>query len=283
MDRKLEKMKKDYLNIPIPNELEKQTHKSIKRYRTLRSVSKNAIFLAASILLFITTVIISPAAASTLSDIPFLNKVIKVVTITEWKETKENNQLDIKTPEVTGLKNKTLSQTLNQQYVQESKELYSKFQQETANENGNYSLESGYIVKTDDDLLLSLGRYTVETKASAAESIHYDTIDKQNELLITLPSLFKDDSYIDAISSYILHEMNKQMKADTGSYFIKNDTDPEGFDKIDPHQNFYINKQHKLVICFNEYEVAPGYMGTVEFLVPSEVIKDYLVSDLYIR
>jgi Protein of unknown function (DUF3298) len=283
MDRKLEKMKKDYLNIPIPNELEKQTHKSIKRYRTLRSVSKNAIFLAASILLFITTVNISPAAASTLSDIPFLNKVIKVVTITEWKETKENNQLDIKTPEVTGLENKTLSQTLNQQYVQESKELYSKFQQETANENGNYSLESGYIVKTDDDLLLSLGRYTVETKASAAESIHYDTIDKQNELLITLPSLFKDDSYIDAISSYILHEMNKQMKADTGSYFIKSDTDPEGFDKIDPHQNFYINKQHKLVICFNEYEVAPGYMGTVEFLVPSEVIKDYLVSDLYIR
>lgn len=127
MDRKLEKMKKDYLNIPIPNELEKQTHKSIKRYRTLRSVSKNAIFLAASILLFITTVNISPAAASTLSDIPFLNKVIKVVTITEWKETKENNQLDIKTPEVTGLKNKTLSQTLNQQYVQESKSFILNF------------------------------------------------------------------------------------------------------------------------------------------------------------
>lgn len=283
MDKKLENMKKDYLNIAIPKELEKQTLKSIKRYRTLKNAFKNAIFLAASILLFITTVNISPAAANTLSDIPFLDKVIKVVTITEWKETKKNSELDIITPEVTGLENKTLSQTLNKQYVQESKELYLKFQQETDNENGKYSLESGFIVKTDDDLLLSLGRYTIETKASAAESIHYDTIDKQNELLITLPSLFKDDSYIDAISSYILHEMNQQMKADTGSYFIKNDTEPEGFEKIAHYQNFYINKQHQLVICFNEYEVAPGYMGTVEFPIPTEVIEDYLVSDLYIR
>ncbi|MBC3210509.1 anti-sigma factor, partial [Pseudomonas sp. SWRI111] len=76
---------------------------------------------------------ISPAAASTLSDIPFLNKIIKEVTKAEWKETKENSQLDIKTPKVSGLENEALSQTINEKYMQESIELYSMFQQETEN------------------------------------------------------------------------------------------------------------------------------------------------------
>jgi hypothetical protein len=283
MNKKLEKAKHEYLNTPIPDELEKHTVKLIKQHQNFKRMSHNALLIAASILLLITTVNISPAAASTLSDIPFLNKIIKVVTIAEWKETKETSQLDLKTPKVSGLENDALSQTLNQKYVQESKDLYAKFQQETADTQGNYSLDSGYIVKTDDNLLLSLGRYITETKASAEETIHYDIIDKQNELLITLPSLFKDDSYIHSISEYILKEMKQQINAEDVSYFIKNENDPDGFEKIDKYQNFYINQQHQLVICFNEYEIAPGYMGTIEFPIPTPLIKDHLVSDFYIK
>ena len=283
MNNKLEKVKHEYMNTPIPDELEKRTVKLIKRHQTFKRVSHNAILIAASILLLFTSVNISPAAASTLSDIPFLKKIIKVITIVEWKETNEKSQMDLKTPEVSGLENEALSQYLNQKYVQESKELYATFQKETANTQENYSLDSNYVVKTDDNLLLSLGRYTTETKASATETVHYDTIDKQNEVLITLPSLFKDDSYIDTLSTYILNEMEQQINAETGSYFIKNQNDPDGFEKIDKQQNFYINQQHQLVICFNEYEVAPGYMGTIEFPIPTSLIKDLLVSDLYIK
>lgn len=283
MNKKFEKAKREYLNTPIPDELEKRTAKLIKKHRNFKRMSYNALLIAASILLLITSVNISPAAASTLSDIPFLNKIIKVVTIAEWKETKENSQLEIKTPKISGLENEALSQTINQKYMQESKELYTKFQQETENTQEHYSLDSSYIVKTDDNLLLSIGRYITETKASAAETVHYDTIDKQNEILLTLPSLFKDDSYIDSISTHILKEMEQQINAETGSYFIKNQNDPDGFEKIDKYQNFYINQQRQLVICFNEYEVAPGYMGTIEFPIPTPLIKDHLVSDLYIK
>ncbi|MFB8736384.1 hypothetical protein ACEQPO_30285 [Bacillus sp. SL00103] len=37
----------------------------------------------------------------------------------------------------------------------------------------------------------------------------YDTIDKKNHVLITLPSLFKDDRYIDVISENI-KEQNEE-------------------------------------------------------------------------
>lgn len=38
-----------------------------------------------------------------------------------------------------------------------------------------------------------------------------------------------------------------------------------------------INKKHQLVISFDEYEVAS--VGVVEFSLPTEVIKDLLVSN----
>jgi hypothetical protein len=47
--------------------------------------------------------------------------------------------------------------------------------------------------------------------------------------------------------------------------------------------NFYINEDGKLVISFNEYDVAPGFMGVVEFVIPTDLIKDLLVSDYYIH
>ena len=49
-----------------------------------------------------------------------------------------------------------------------------------------------------------------------------------------------------------------------------------GFEQIKEDQNFYLNEQGQLVICFDEYEVAPGYMGLVEFAVEDEAIADIL-------
>ncbi len=57
----------------------------------------------------------------------------------------------------------------------------------------------------------------------------------------------------------------------------------ELFEKISKDQNFYINNDGKLVICFDKYEVAPGYMGVQEFIIPTEVISNVLVSNEYIK
>lgn len=36
--------------------------------------------------------------------------------------------------------------------------------------------------------------------------------------------------------------------------------------------DFYINESGKLVLVFDEYEVAHGYMGVVSFEIPTEVV-----------
>lgn len=64
---------------------------------------------------------------------------------------------------------------------------------------------------------------------------------------------------------------------------VEDDDTVELFEKISKYQNFYINNESKLVICFDKYEIAPGYMGVQEFIIPAEIISDILVSSEYIK
>lgn len=83
--------------------------------------------------------------------------------------------------------------------------------------------------------------------------------------------------------------MITQMEKDSNvTYWVKDpnkkdDNSIDPFEKIKPNQNFYINKDHKLVIVFDKYDVAPGYMGIVEFVIPTDVLKDVLVSHEYLK
>ena len=239
-------------------------------------------------ILFTVTVNISPTFAQTLSDIPVIGKLVKVITFTEIKkETENNSSVDIKTPAIQGLDNAELENSLNAQYVEESKQLYAEYEKYMASlkegENANTAINSSYEVLTDNDIILSIRRYTEITQASASVENQFDTIDKELEVLITLKSLFKDDSYVDVISEEIKTQMRQQMKQDANNIYWMQEDDPEPFTQIKEDQSFYINSDGKLVIAFDEYEVAPGYMGAVEFVIPTETIADILVGNRYIH
>ncbi len=99
--------------------------------------------------------------------------------------------------------------------------------------------------------------------------------------------LFKDDQYIRLISGNIKEQMKSQMKDNPDKfYWVHGASDvlpTDEFKAIKKDQNFYINKNGKLVIVFDKYEVAPGYMGSVEFEIPTEAIANDLVSRNYIK
>ena len=46
------------------------------------------------------------------------------------------------------------------------------------------------------------------------------------------------------------------------------------FQSITDDTSFYLNQNGEVVICFNEGDVAPMYMGCVEFVIPNEVLAD---------
>ncbi|MED1018383.1 anti-sigma-V factor rsiV [Bacillus atrophaeus] len=285
MDKRLEKLREEYENVPIPKELDSIIERAFQRKPKRKKIflwPTSAVVAAA--ILFITTVNMNPDAAHAMSKIPVIGKIVKVVTFNEFKEERNQLSIDVKTPALSGLTNKSLEENINKKYVKESKELYQEFTKSASkNKQGHLDIYSNYETVTDTPDLLSVRRDIQKTEASGYTQSRYINIDKKNEILITLNSLFKDDRYIKVISQNIKEQMQKQMKADSNKIYWITDEDMDPFKSIDPDQTFYITKDHKLVISFDEYEVAPGYMGVTEFKIPTKVISKLLVGDRYIQ
>ena len=289
----MNKFRNEYENIEIPDELEflvrttiKEQEKKMKRKNI---INKSVIAAAVAGVVFVGSINLSSEISYALSEVPVLGSIVRVLTFKTF-ELKDNNfDAQLKTPAIEGLDSK-LEAMLNEKYLDENQKLYDDFMKEIDElkkadmEEAHMGIASRYEVKTDTDKLLVIGRYVVNTVGSSSTTIQYDTIDKQNKLLITLPSLFKDEAYIDIISENIKAQMKEQMKDENNVYWLEDEMmGDENFSKIDKNQSFYITKDNQLVIAFDKYEVAPGYMGNPEFIIPSELLKDALVSEEYIK
>lgn len=216
---KLERLKEQYDHIPIPEELDISIQRVLKKRQARKTSLRLAMAVAAVLMIFTTTVNINPAIAKSLEEIPVLGNIVKVLTVTEYKVDEGNYQVTIDIPEVE-MENKQLEKGLNDKYIGESRELYENFMAELETEKvfdreGHLQIESGFEIIMETKQLLSIGRYVEETRGSSMVTKSYDTIDKEKQLLITLPSLFKDDSYIHIISEYIKQQMHEQMKKDS--------------------------------------------------------------------
>lgn len=296
-NRNLEQLKQDHINTQIPEELDflvrkaiKNGRKNMKRKNNIKRIKVTSASVAASIVLLTAGVNSSPVLASTLSKVPVVGGIVKVLTFREYKIDEDTYNADIKVPEVQGLENKELENSLNEKYLNEGKELYDAFMKDMKDLEkdgaGHLGIDHGYEIKTDTDKILSIGRFVVNTAASSSTTIKYDTIDKEKQILITLPSLFKDNTYVDIISENIKSQMKEQMKSDENKVYWVENLDKElvdPFEKISNDQSFYITSEGKLVISFDKYEVAPGYMGNPEFIIPTEAISDILISNEYIK
>ena len=154
---------------------------------------------------------------------------------------------------------------------------------EASGGEGKQLVDLEYEVITDSDRLFSIRFDKLQIMASGAESVKIYHIDKQTGQMINLKGLFKEDvNFIDPISDNIKKQMKEQMEADESRmYFIDSDMPESDFQSITEDTTFYVNDSGKLVIVFDEYEVAPGSMGVVEFEIPTDVIQD-IVQDGFV-
>lgn len=289
---KIKDLKKNYEDAQIPEELDFIVNNIIKTHK--RQMKKGnrlglkwASGVAAAVIFLFTLVNLNYSVAYAMSEMPVLGKLVKVLIVREYKIDQDKYNAEIKTPAVEGMENQELQNSLNEKYLAENEKLYEEFieEMEALKEagGGHLGVDSGFVIKTDTDTILSIGRYVVNTVGSSSTTFKYDTVDKKNEVLITLPSLFKDNSYIEIISQNIKEQMRQQMKEDEQKIYWVEEGDIAPFEKIIGEQSFYISSSNKLIISFDKYEVAPGYMGIIEFEIPTEVLSNSLVSNEYIK
>ena len=182
-------------------------------------------------------------------------------------------------PKIEGLLNKDLENKLNKELADNANTIITAFENDIkqmeelyGDKNFHLSVNADYMVKTNNEDILAVDFYFTTIEASSVTSHRFYNIDKKAGTLITLDSLFKKNAdYITPISNYILDEMKNENENNGGFYFLDGDED-ERFTKIRKDQNFYINNDGNLVICFDEYEIAAGAQGSPEFVIPDDVI-----------
>ena len=139
-------------------------------------------------------------------------------------------------------------------------------------------IESEVVNTTQNYYTLKLICYTAQ--ASGTEWNYYFTIDLATGERLLLKDIFADGAdYVTPISENIKEQMKEQMAADENVYYwLYDEMDEFNFKAINEEQSFYINQEGNVVISFNEGDVAPMYMGVVEFTIPSEVLSDIRVK-----
>ena len=71
--------------------------------------------------------------------------------------------------------------------------------------------------------------------------------------------------------------MKRETELDSNKvYWFDESIIGEDYVAVDSEHNFYFTENRDIVIVFDKYEVAPGYMGTPEFTVNRELFKDLI-------
>lgn len=253
------------------------------RQRRKKAVIKYASAAAVFAAVFFILPNTSAAAANAMEQIPVLGHFIKAVTFRDYVYESDRNMADIKVPELKIEQQPTENQTKLEQTTKEINEEIRSITDELVEEfEKNLSYEEGYqdvvtdskvLVATEDYFTLKLNCY--QGAGSGYEWNYYYTIDLHTGERLKLKDIFKEGAdYITPISESIKKQMKEQMEADENvTYWLDNEIEEWNFKQISQDVSFYLNEDNHVVIAFNEGDVAPMYMGTVEFEIPAEELE----------
>lgn len=257
-------------------ELESVAPKKIRPLRRHRL--RNVLGVAAS-LAFISAVLpnLNRSTAYALQSLPIAGAYFKLVTVRDYTLAEGERTATVKLGEVQLETEKGKSAEQAQKSAEEinatiqriTEEQIAAFREELGSE-GFSKLEISTEVVTDNDNWYSVSLTQLSQSADSAENRHYFTIRKRDGKLMTLRDLFAPGSdYRKAVSEEIKRQMREDMAQNPENvYWLDSDSAGNEFTEISERQSFYINREGKLVICFDEGDVAPMSMGSLQFVMP---------------
>ncbi len=286
-------LRKGYEKQQMTKEQVEQLHQTIREAKEMEQNKKNqtsiikfAVVAAIAVVgIFIVLPNTSGTIAHAMEQIPILGPLVKVVTFRDYEYEGERNMADIEVPEIKPeeqIEDSTLQETIDRTTAEINAEIQSITDNLIAEFEKNLDEEMGYqdVTVTSEVLATTSDYFTLKLicyqgAGSGYQWNYYYTIDLNTGERLQLKDIFKEGAdYITPISENIKLQMQERMDADENVYYWLNDEIEEwNFKAITDETSFYLNEKDNVVIGFNEGDVAPMYMGTVEFEIPAEVLE----------
>lgn len=277
---KLDNLKYEYDNTEIPKELDKMINQTIKNNteRRKKKTFNTLVSSAAVIALLVLPLNLIPSFADNVSEIPIIGSIAKLLTIKTYITKSDNIEFNVNLPAVSDLSNqeyqdkinaiieKKVNNSLKEASIRadEYKEAYIETGgSEDGFKEKNMQVKVDYTIFSNNDNVLSFLVFSHESLAAAYAEYSYYNIDVKNNTNISLEDLLGQD-YQTIITSSVLKDIEIQKKSGEIEFFDEiNSKDFSVRNDID----FYINSDNKIVVIFNKYEIAPGALGRLEYII----------------
>ena len=192
MNEKLEKMKKEYMQINASDTLKESINNTMKtsKRNNINTWKKITSLAACLVIAFTLSLNFSPVFAATVADIPGMSGIVKVLTFERYVVNDGGYRAHIETPKIEGLLDKELEDKINKDFKDNANVLILAFEsdmkelkKQLPDEEVNLGIDSGYIVRTDNESILAIDVYMVNTVGSSSTTHKFYTIDKKNKKL----------------------------------------------------------------------------------------------------
>lgn len=226
---------------------------------------------------------VSPAIAYAMQEIPVLGELVSVLTIYKIDEEDERHFQKVDIPQIdTAEGDSPAMDYVNASVEALTNAVIAEYEASMAAYPEAYAgLRIDYEVVTNTSRWFTLKLMVYRTGGSGGMlQFYFYHIDKQRGELVSLPDLFREEfDYRTPISQEIKLQMRQQQTEDPNTIYwddAQEDMLDSVFQLIAPEQNFYFDEVGDLVIVFDKYEVAPGYMGCPAFTIPAQVYAEGL-------
>lgn len=222
----------------------------------------------------------SPTFAQAVSEVPVLSGLARIFTVTEYQVEDEEHLIDVRLPAVENTGDAVTEERINQEISTRIQALIDEAEaraQETRDafvatggdpaEFAPVIIDVDYRITCQNDRYLSFVVTESETRATANQQFFAYTIDLETGAELTLEDLLGPEWK--ELANEAVREQIAQRSQDPSNAYWDGSNGIEGFASIRDDQPFYLNAAGNPVVMFEEYEIAPGYMGIQEFeIVP---------------
>lgn len=286
---KIIKQKIEEEDISVPDVVKERIDKALSdlpekesKPRKTKFLPKIAAVAACFVLIcFVVLPNCSTTYAHALEKVPLIGSFVRVVTIRNYFYSDGKHDMDIEVPAIESEKGDAVD-FINKDVDELTKILADRFNKEVeeVGDKGHSGIFVDYDVVTNTDRWFTLRIRVHEAAGSSNTYYKFYHIDKTTGKIVTLKDLFTTEDFSSVLETEIKRQMKEIMAADHDKlYWVDRAEIGYDFVNLDNSHNFYWNENGDLVIAFDKYEVAPGYMGTPEFAIKKDTIKDILKEE----
>ena len=280
------KEKIDEENLSVPDSIKERIEQSVSALPARESkvirfrMFPKAIAIAACFV-FVCLVVLpncSAVYAQALEKIPVIGSIVRVVTLRNYFYSDNYHQMDIDVPKIEGSES-SASDYINKDVDELTKLLADRFNEELEEigDDGHSGIYVDYEVVTNTEKWFTLKIRIHEASGSSNTYYRFYHIDKVSGKIAELKDLFASDDFASVLADNLRKQMKEAMAKDSNKiYWVENAEIGLDFVTLDDRHNFYWDKDGNLVIVFDKYEVAPGSMGTPEFVINKDAVSDIL-------